>query len=75
MRPTRSRSLEPTSAGLLIAPARHDAIIQAVAASQPVLLLGERGSGRTSLLNHVAWRLAHQSEPRDTVIGQRRAGE
>ncbi len=44
------------------------AIIQAVAASQPVLLLGERGSGRTSLLNHVAWRLAHQSEPRDTVM-------
>jgi energy-coupling factor transporter ATP-binding protein EcfA2 len=45
-----------------------DAIIRAVAASQPVLLLGERGSGRTSLLNHVAWRLAHQSEPRDTVM-------
>ncbi len=45
-----------------------DAIIRAVADSQPVLLLGERGSGRTSLLNHVAWRLAHQSEPSDTVI-------
>jgi energy-coupling factor transporter ATP-binding protein EcfA2 len=45
-----------------------DAIIQAVAASQPVLVLGERGSGRTSLLNHVAWLLARQKEPHDTVI-------
>ena len=45
-----------------------DAIIRAVAASQPVLLLGDRGSGRTSLLNHVAWVLARQKEPRQTVI-------
>ena len=45
-----------------------DAIIRAVAASQPVLLLGERGSGRTSLLNRVAWRLAHQKESRESVI-------
>jgi hypothetical protein len=45
-----------------------DGIIRAVAASQPVLVLGERGSGRTSLLNHVAWRLAHEKEPRDTVM-------
>jgi energy-coupling factor transporter ATP-binding protein EcfA2 len=45
-----------------------DAIMRAVAASQPVLLLGERGSGRTSLLNHVAWLLARQEEPRQTVI-------
>ncbi len=45
-----------------------DAIIGAVNASQPVLLLGERGSGRTSLLNHVAWLLARQKEPRDTVM-------
>jgi energy-coupling factor transporter ATP-binding protein EcfA2 len=45
-----------------------DAIIRAVAASQPVLLLGERGSGRTSLLNHVAWLLARKKEGRDTVI-------
>ncbi len=45
-----------------------DAIIQAVAASQPVLLLGERGSGRTSLLNHVAWLLARQKESRHTVM-------
>ncbi|HTX10052.1 MAG TPA: hypothetical protein VME22_15645 [Solirubrobacteraceae bacterium] len=44
------------------------AIIQAVAAGQPVLVLGDRGSGRTSLLNHVAWRLAHQNEPHDTVV-------
>jgi hypothetical protein len=45
-----------------------DAILRAVAASQPVLVLGERGSGRTSLLNHVAWRLARQKEPRPAVI-------
>lgn len=45
-----------------------DAIIRAVAASQPVLVLGERGSGRTSLLNHVAWLLARQKEPLESVI-------
>jgi hypothetical protein len=45
-----------------------DAIIRAVSDSQPVLVLGERGSGRTSLLNHVAWRLAGHREPRDTVM-------
>ena len=45
-----------------------DAIVRAVAASRPVLLLGERGSGRTSLLNHVAWLLARQKEPRPTVM-------
>ncbi len=45
-----------------------DAIIRAVAALQPVLLLGERGSGRTSLLNHVAWRLARQKESRPMVM-------
>jgi hypothetical protein len=45
-----------------------DAIIRAVAASQPVLLLGDHGSGRTSLLNHVAWQLARQDEPRQSVI-------
>jgi len=45
-----------------------DAVIRSVAVSQPVLLLGERGSGRTSLLNHVAWRLARQKEPRDTAM-------
>jgi hypothetical protein len=45
-----------------------DAIIGAVVALQPVLVLGDRGSGRTSLLNHVAWRLARQKEPRDVVM-------
>ncbi len=45
-----------------------EAIMRAVAASQPVLLLGARGSGRTSLLNRVAWLLARQEEPRETVI-------
>jgi energy-coupling factor transporter ATP-binding protein EcfA2 len=45
-----------------------EAIIRAIEASQAVLLLGERGSGRTSLLNHVAWLLARREEPRQTVI-------
>jgi energy-coupling factor transporter ATP-binding protein EcfA2 len=45
-----------------------DEIIRAVNASRPTLLLGERGSGRTSLLNHVAWLLARQTEPLETVI-------
>ena len=43
-------------------------IIDAVKASQPVLVLGERGSGRTSLLNHVAWLLAHDETSRDSVL-------
>ncbi len=43
-------------------------IIAAVKASQPVLVLGGRGSGRTSLLNHVAWLLAHDETPRDSVL-------
>jgi hypothetical protein len=45
-----------------------DAIVDAVVASQPALLLGDRGSGRTSLLNHVAWLLARQEESRQTVM-------
>jgi energy-coupling factor transporter ATP-binding protein EcfA2 len=44
------------------------AIMQSVAASKPVLLLGDRGSGRTSLLNHVAWLLARREEPRQSVM-------
>lgn len=42
--------------------------MRAVADSEPVLLLGERGSGRTTLLNRVAWLLERQREPRDTVL-------
>lgn len=45
-----------------------DAIIRAVAGSEPALLLGDRGSGRTSLLNRVAWLLDRAREPRDTVV-------
>jgi energy-coupling factor transporter ATP-binding protein EcfA2 len=45
-----------------------DAIMQGVATSQPVLLLGDRGSGRTTLLNHVAWLLARREEPPQTVM-------
>lgn len=45
-----------------------NAIIRAVAGAEPLLLVGERGSGRTSLLNHVAWKLGRRTEPRDTVL-------
>lgn len=45
-----------------------DAILKGVAASQPVLLLGDAGSGRTSLLNHVAWALARRGDPLRSVI-------
>src|SRR5689334_8209022 len=45
-----------------------DAIMQGVAASQPVLLLGHRGSGRTSLLNRVAWLLGRREDARQTVM-------
>jgi energy-coupling factor transporter ATP-binding protein EcfA2 len=43
-------------------------IMRAVGASQNVLLLGEAGSGRTSLLNHVAWLLTRQEQPRDSLL-------
>jgi energy-coupling factor transporter ATP-binding protein EcfA2 len=45
-----------------------DDIIRAVASSRPVLVLGERGSGRTSLLNHVAWLLGRRKEPCQSII-------
>ncbi|MCL2419056.1 MAG: ATP-binding protein, partial [Conexibacteraceae bacterium] len=38
------------------------AVLRVIEAGQPVLLLGERGSGRTSLLNRVAWQLARSTE-------------
>ena len=43
-------------------------IMRSVAAGEPVLLLGEPGSGRTSLLHHVAWRLRRQSPGREAVV-------
>lgn len=45
-----------------------DEILRAVGAAQPVLLLGERGSGRTSLLNRVAWLIGRAPQPRDAVL-------
>ena len=45
-----------------------DSIIRAVVASRPALVLGQSGSGRTSLLNHVAWLLARRKESRDAVM-------
>ncbi|HEY2439253.1 MAG TPA: hypothetical protein VGI07_03430 [Solirubrobacteraceae bacterium] len=43
-------------------------IVGAVGAAEPVLVLGEPGSGRTSLLNHVAWLLAREPDPRESVL-------
>jgi hypothetical protein len=43
-------------------------IVRAVAAAEPALVLGEPGSGRTSLLNHVAWLLGREPDPREAVV-------
>ena len=43
-------------------------VVRGVADGQPMLVLGEPGSGRTSLLNHVAWLLGRESEPRESVV-------
>jgi hypothetical protein len=43
-------------------------VLRAIADEQPTLVLGEPGGGRTSLLNHVAWLLAGQSDPRESVV-------
>lgn len=48
--------------------AETDAIIRAVGHSQNVLLLGQPGSGRTSLLNHVAWLLGRREDSPHTVL-------
>jgi energy-coupling factor transporter ATP-binding protein EcfA2 len=42
-------------------------VLRAVADGQPVLVLGEPGSGRSSLLNHVAWLLGREPEQRESV--------
>jgi energy-coupling factor transporter ATP-binding protein EcfA2 len=43
-------------------------IVRAVAAAEPVLVLGEPGSGRTTLLNHAAWLLAREPDPRESLL-------
>lgn len=43
-------------------------LIRAVGSGQPALVLGAAGSGRTTLLNHVAWRLASGDEPVESVL-------
>src|SRR5262249_17341626 len=43
-------------------------LLRGIADDQPVLLLGEPGSGRTSLLNHVAWLLGQESEPHEVIV-------
>src|ERR1700759_4390377 len=44
------------------------AVLRAVAGGQPALVLGEPGSGRTSLLNHVAWLLDRESASHESVV-------
>jgi biotin operon repressor len=44
------------------------AVRRAVTGGQPVLVLGEPGSGRTSLLNHVAWLQGREDEPWESVV-------
>jgi energy-coupling factor transporter ATP-binding protein EcfA2 len=48
--------------------AETQTIMQAVGDGQPVLVVGESGSGRSSLLNHAAWLLARQAEPWESVV-------
>jgi hypothetical protein len=48
--------------------AETEEIKRAIAASRPVLVLGEPGSGRTSLLNHVAWSLGNQTPRQESVL-------
>jgi energy-coupling factor transporter ATP-binding protein EcfA2 len=43
-------------------------VLRAVADNQSVLVLGEPGSGRSSLLNHVASLLGREAEPRESVV-------
>jgi hypothetical protein len=43
-------------------------LLRGVRDRQPMLLLGEPGSGRTSLLNHVAWRLKRESDAGEAVV-------
>lgn len=48
--------------------AETEEIMRSVSAARPVLVLGEPGSGRTSLLNHVAWRRGRQTPRQESVL-------
>ena len=48
--------------------AETEAIMRGISDSRPVLVLGEPGSGRTSLLHHVAWRRGGQTPRQDSVL-------
>ena len=43
-------------------------VLRAMADGEAVLVLGEPGSGRSSLLNHVAWLLRREDESRESVV-------
>lgn len=45
-----------------------ETILRALAATRPVLVLGEPGSGRTSLLHHVAWSLRRQTPRLESIL-------
>ncbi len=50
-------------------------VLGALTASQNVLLLGEAGSGRSSLLNHVAWLLEQEHEMDAVPLGGEAVGD
>jgi len=43
-------------------------LLRCISGSQPVLVLSEPGSGRTSLLNHVAWRRGRETPRQESVL-------
>jgi MoxR-like ATPase len=55
--PERGRQLDP--AGYLLEPALADAINVALLLSQPLLLTGEPGTGKTQLAQRLAWQLGY----------------
>lgn len=55
--PGRDKQADP--AGYLLDPELADAVNVALLLSQPLLLTGEPGTGKTQLANHLAWRLGY----------------
>ena len=43
-------------------------LLRCISGSQPVLVLGEPGSGRTSLLNHVGWHRGRETPRQESVL-------
>ena len=56
--PERTRQLDP--AGYLLDPKLVDAVNVALLLSQPLLLTGEPGTGKTQLAHRLAWELGYE---------------